>query len=97
MISVSHPLLDTFLLGFIAACSLCAGLFFLRFWGETRDPLFLAFGGFFAIQGGLDALILGLSRPNEGSRWFFGMRLFAIVLVLGAILWKNRSSGGARD
>ena len=84
-----HPLADIFLLGFVAACSLVAGLFFLRFWRSTRDTLFLAFAAFFIIQGGSYAFIVSLSHPNEGSLWIFLIRLLSVLLVLGAILWKN--------
>ncbi|MGC1784605.1 MAG: DUF5985 family protein [Acidobacteriaceae bacterium] len=86
---ISHPLADIFLLGCIAAASLIAGLFFLRFWRSTRDPLFLAFAAFFIIQGGSNAFIVSLSRPNEGSLWIFLIRLLSVLVVLGAILWKN--------
>lgn len=89
MTPIQHPVVDTFLLGFIAATSGCAGLFFLRFWRETRDPLFLAFSVFFLIQGGLNAVQGHLRAPNMGSPLFFTLRLFSIACVLAAILWKN--------
>ena len=89
MSPISHPLADTFLLGFIAALSLVAAVFFLRFWKSTRDILFLAFAVFFLIQGGGDTVILSLTHPNEGSIWLFLLRLLSILVVLGAILWKN--------
>ena len=88
---INHPLADIFLLGFIAASSLVAGLFFLRFWKATRDYLFLAFALFFIIQGGSDAIVVNLSHPNEGSLWLFLLRLVSILAVFGAILWKNAS------
>jgi uncharacterized membrane protein HdeD (DUF308 family) len=84
-----HPLTDIFLLGFIAALSLIAGLFFLRFWRSTRDFLFLAFAAFFIIQGGSNAFVVSLSHPNEGSLWIFLIRLLSVLVLLGAILWKN--------
>jgi uncharacterized membrane protein HdeD (DUF308 family) len=86
---ITHPVLDIFLLGFVASCSLCAALFFLRFWRKTRDSLFLAFAAFFAIQGLLSASAASLQRPNEGTLWFFILRLLSILLVLGAIVRKN--------
>lgn len=89
MSSITHPLADFFLLGFIAACSLVAGLFFLRFWRSTRDVLFLAFAVFFVIQGGSTAVVGSLSQPNEGSLWLFLLRLLSILVVFGAIVWKN--------
>jgi uncharacterized membrane protein HdeD (DUF308 family) len=93
MSPLAHPVLDIFLLGFVAGCSVCASLFFLRFWRQTRDSLFLAFAAFFAIQGILNASVLSLDRPNEGTIWFFLLRLLSVLLVLGAILRKNMGKG----
>ena len=89
MSPILHPVLDTFLLGFVTAASLFAGLFFLRFWRETRDVLFLSFSAFFLIQGGLSAAVVHLPEPNTGPAWVFVMRLVSVAGVLGAILWKN--------
>ena len=92
MSPITHPVLDTFLLGFIAASSLFAGIFFLRFWRETRDSLFLAFSAFFLIQSVLSAVVLDLPEPNEGTPWIFTLRLVSVAGVLGAILGKNAGS-----
>lgn len=86
---ITHPVLDVFLLGFIAACSLVAGLYFLKFWRSTRDPLFLAFLIFFVVQGFTNAAILQLPHPNEGSPVVFVVRLLSVLVVLVAILAKN--------
>ena len=88
---IMHPLLDVFLHGFIAACSLIAGLFFLRFWRETRDFLFLAFVFFFVIQGFSTTYVVSFRYPNLGSPWLYGLRLFSVLVVLAAILKKNFS------
>lgn len=89
MTPLAYPALDLFLLGFVAGCSLCASLFFLRFWRQTSDLLFLAFAAFFAIQGALNASVMTLDHPNEGTVWIFTLRLLSILLVLGAIVRKN--------
>jgi Family of unknown function (DUF5985) len=69
-----------------------AGLFFLRFWRETRDRLFLIFAGAFWILGG-QRLALALTRSMaEDDTGLYLVRLFAFLLILGAILDKNRSS-----
>ncbi|HEY1578417.1 MAG TPA: DUF5985 family protein [Terracidiphilus sp.] len=86
---MQYPNLDYFLLGFIAACSLVAGLYFLRFYRSTRDPLFLAFLVFFVVQGCSNAFILELPRPNVGTPLIFVVRLLSVLVVLAAILWKN--------
>jgi uncharacterized membrane protein HdeD (DUF308 family) len=89
MSPITHPLVDTFLLGFIAASSLAAALFFLRFWKNTRDALFLAFALFFCAQACGHVIVLTLSHPNEGTGWLFLFRLLSVLVVLSAILWKN--------
>ncbi len=89
MSPIAHPLFDFFLLGFIAACSLVAGLFFLRFWRSTQDLLFIAFAVFFVVQGACNIAIVSLPHPNVGSLWVFLLRLLSVLTVLGAIVWKN--------
>lgn len=89
MSPITHPVLDIFLLGFITACSLVAGLFFLKFWRATRDPLFLAFLIFLVVQGSTSAAVLSLAHPNEGNGIVFAFRLVSVVVVLAAILKKN--------
>ena len=89
MSPLAFPNFDNFLLGFIVACSLVAGLFFLRFYRCTRDPLFLAFLIFFVVQGCTNAVVLELPQPNIGTPMIFLIRLLSVLLVLAAILWKN--------
>lgn len=86
---IAHPTFDVFLLGFVVACSLIAALFFLRFWKSTRDPLFLAFTLFFAIQGINYGVLLGAAHPNEGNLWHSLIRFLAVLGLLAAIVWKN--------
>jgi hypothetical protein len=69
-----------------------AGLFFLRFWRETGDRLFLIFSGAFWILG-LQRLALVLTREMiEDHTGLYLIRLFAFLLILGAIVDKNRSA-----
>lgn len=86
---MAHPRLDFFLLGYIAAASAVVALFFLRFWKETRDFLFLAFAVFFFVQGGSRAFALSTESPNLVIGWVHTLRLLAVLLVVGAILRKN--------
>lgn len=86
---IAHLSLDLFLLGFIAGCSFVAGLFFLRFWRDTRDLLFLGFAVFFLTQAGINAVVLTLSHPNVANPSIFSLRLISTLAVLAAILWKN--------
>jgi hypothetical protein len=78
--------------GAIAMGYAVSGLFFLRFWRETRDRLFLIFSGAFWVLG-LQRLALVLSRDMaEDNTGFYLIRLFAFLLILGAIVDKNRST-----
>lgn len=78
-----------FLLGAIAMTSVTAALFFLRFWRETRDRLFLAFGVSFGIEG-VNRTALALSdNPREGDPFFYLIRLLAFSIILVAVVYKN--------
>ena len=67
-----------------------AGLFFLRFWRETRDRLFGIFAGAFWLLA-LQRLLLALfQQPDQERLWLYGIRLLAFVLILVAIVDKNR-------
>ena len=81
-----------FLLGYIAAASGAVTLYFLRFWKETRDFLFVAFAVFFVVQGGTRAFALSNPNPNIADMWVYTLRLLAVLLVVAAILRKNRRS-----
>lgn len=71
---------------------LVAGLFFMRFWRETHDRLFVIFAGAFWILG-VQRLALAFSRTMvEDDTGLYLVRLFAFLLILGAIVDKNRSS-----
>ncbi|MGO8817074.1 MAG: DUF5985 family protein [Terriglobia bacterium] len=90
---IAHPRLDFFLLGYIVAASAIVALFFLRFWRETRDFLFLAFAVFFIVQGGSRAFVLSTPSPNLVIDWVYFLRLLAVLLVVGAIVRKNFRHG----
>lgn len=62
-----------------------AGLFFLRFWRDTRDRLF----GYFAVSFFLLSVQRMLVATTE-SLPVYGIRLIAFVLILWAIIDKNR-------
>ena len=59
-------MIEAFLVGVIATASVTAGLFFLKFWRDTRDPFFLSFASF-TIEGLNCIGVLFLPRPHEGS------------------------------
>ena len=84
-------LIEGFLLGVIVAASLTAGAFFIRFWRQTHDQLFLLFGAAFIIEGVNRFVFLFVEDPDEGHHAIFSVRLFAYLLILVAIIRKNRA------
>lgn len=79
-----------FFLGAIAMASLVAALFFLRFWRDTGDRFFLFFAAAFGMEViNRTALALGeLSEETEPILYM--VRLFSFLLILAAIVNKNR-------
>ena len=82
-----------FLLGVVAAASATAGIFFLKFWRETRDTFFLAFAAYFFLEAVTRTVLLSFEHPNEGSPWIYVVRLVALIWILTAILRKNSGAG----
>ncbi len=82
---------EGFLLGVIVTASLASGAFFLKYWRRTHDPLFLAFGLAFLIEGINRIFFLLVDRPNEGSPAIYVVRLLAFLIILAAIVRKNRA------
>jgi hypothetical protein len=77
--------------GMCAASALAIGLFFLTFWQRSRDRLFLYFAIAFWLMSS-SWVLLGLIAPEADYRpHVYGLRLLAFVLVIVAIVDKNRS------
>jgi uncharacterized membrane protein HdeD (DUF308 family) len=87
-------MVTSFLLGVVAAFSLTAGIFFLRFWRDTRDFFFIPFAVFFFVEAGTRVATLFVPHPNEGSAWIYIVRLLALLFILFGILRKNYGKGG---
>lgn len=83
-----------FLSGLIAMGFLTAGLFFLRYWRQTRDGLFAAFAAAFALLA-INQTLLAFSRvPLEERSPLYLVRLAAFAIIIAAVLAKNM--GGPR-
>ena len=78
-----------FFSGAIAMGFAIAGLFFLRFWRRTGDRFFLAFAGAFWLMMLQSATVLG-NIPDESRNWTYLLRLAAFILIIVAIVLKNR-------
>ena len=81
----------TFMSGAIVAGYSLAGLFFLKFWRQTRDEFFLILAPAFWLLGLGSALSRFSGLPVEDRSMFYLIRLSAYVLILLAIWRKNRA------
>jgi hypothetical protein len=76
------------------ACAMASGTvaaYFLRFWLQGRDRLFLFFALAFAVLA-LHWLGLGLVRPPEETRhYLYLLRLLAFLLIIAGVVDKNRA------
>jgi Ca2+/Na+ antiporter len=82
--------MKNFILGNIFMACFIAGLFFLRFWRQTRDRLFLMFAlAFWTLSASRFALVVA-GAPDEIRTLISLARLAAFILILAAILDKNR-------
>lgn len=78
------------LLGAIALSCFVASLYFIKFWRTTRDRFFLFFAVSFFIEG-CNRLMLGLIQySNEEEPLFYLIRLISFLMIIFAILDKNR-------
>ena len=86
------PQLVVFLQGICGLAAWVIGLVFLRFWRETRDRLFAYFAiGFWLLSASW--ALLGLANPTAESRpYIYGIRLVAFLLIIAAIVDKNRNT-----
>jgi hypothetical protein len=76
--------------GAITALAFVAGLFFLRFAVVQRDRFFAWFAAafwFLALSWGIH---LATGGPAEGSPYIYVLRAVAYVLIIVAIVDKNR-------
>jgi hypothetical protein len=84
-------MIDAFMMGAIHMASFVAGLFFLRFWRETHDRLFFIFAIAFWLLG-LTRLALAMAGTEAAEHtYLYWVRLAAFVLILIAIIDKNRA------
>jgi hypothetical protein len=80
----------TFSSGGIALGSFAIALFFLRFWRQTDDRFFALFATAFVLFGvNRIVLVVERSHGSEGAG-AYGIRLAAFVVILLAIVDKNR-------
>lgn len=79
-----------FLSGVTSLGALAVGLFFLRMWRETRDRFFALFGFAFWVMALNWFLVSWVEPADEHRHYFYLLRLAAFLLIIAAIVDKNR-------
>jgi hypothetical protein len=79
------------MMGALAMAFAVAGLFFLRFWTDTRDRLFALFALAFLVMAVNRVGVAVTTGSGEGTNSLYWIRLLSFALILLAILDKNRS------
>ena len=89
-----RPELNSVFLGAISCASLVAALFFLRFWRQSGDRLFLWFAVAFSIDA-VVRLFLGLGHIDDEQQPFvYICRLLSFCFIIFAIVQKNWPDAG---
>ena len=83
--------MNAFFWGATAMASWAVGLIFFRSWRQTRDRLFALFGAAFWVLCAHWIALAMVEPATETRYYFYVIRLLAFILVLAAILDKNRS------
>ncbi len=85
-------MLNQFLAGAAIVSLLIIAMFFIRFWIRTRDRLFLFFAGSFGCLM-VERIVRACMRvETEWAPYVYTIRLIAFVLIIIAIVDKNRRS-----
>jgi hypothetical protein len=82
-----------FFSGAITLGFLIAAGFFLRFWRQTADRLFLAFAVAFVLFALNQALASWLTVVIEPTSLIYALRVLGFIIILGAIIDKNARPG----
>ena len=81
--------------GMLAAGYLVAGLHFLKFHHRTRDRLFLLFAIAFWTLAVQRVGVALLADESGAAVWLYAVRAGAFLLIIYAIVDKNRSPAAA--
>jgi Family of unknown function (DUF5985) len=79
-----------FIGGATMTAALVIALLFFRYWRQTRDRLFLIFAGGFLVFAASRLMLAFLEEDDEGLVFVYAFRLLAFLLILAAIIDKNR-------
>jgi hypothetical protein len=93
MTTAAGPLTQ-FVAGALTLGYLTAGLFFLKFWRDVEDRLFLLFSLAFCLLAVQRMLLALVADTPEAALPLYGLRLLAFLIIIAAIVDKNRSASG---
>jgi hypothetical protein len=85
----------SYLCGAASALAAVAGVFFLRYWRDSRDRFFAIWAvalALMAAQWGVSAFLGGADTEAQ----VYLLRLAAFLLIIGAIVDKNRGRAGGK-
>lgn len=83
---------NQYLNGAIMMGFLIGGLFFLRFFRQTRERLFAIFAASFFVLAAERLVLAGVPPDAEFRPFIYLIRLTAYLLIIVAIVDKNRSA-----
>lgn len=83
---------NQFLDGAATISQLVIALFFVRFWKRTSDRLFLFFAGAFVFLMIERIVRAVMAAQTEWAPYIYTIRLVAFVLIIVAVVDKNRRS-----
>jgi hypothetical protein len=66
------------------------GMFFFRFWRDTGDRLFAWFGGAFCLLAASWITLAVVNPTAEARPYIYALRLVAFLLIIVAMIEKNR-------
>jgi hypothetical protein len=66
-------------------------LFFFKFWRQSHDRLFAMFSAAFGILSIQRPILAMISDAQGDTTWLYALRLAAYLLILAAIVDKNRA------
>ena len=81
-----------FLQAVSATAAWVSALMFLRYWRESRDTLFALFALAFAGLGLSWAFLSTFNPIGDASPYVYGLRLMAFLLIIAAVVQKNRGT-----
>lgn len=82
--------MSDFLQGATFLASLAVAVLFLRFWRQSREPLFAVFAGAFAVFALNRVALAVLDDSDEEHRlWVYVSRAVVFALIAGAVINQN--------